>query len=196
MRPVTECDTRLRAARIDVHKFQSTHSITECDAGFITIGVNWRDISIHALHYRVRLVTVDDIIKIEKFQSTHSITECDASDPICRLAVWDISIHALHYRVRRHHYHLDFDTRNISIHALHYRVRPVRVRRASCWPPSFQSTHSITECDFVIGYLMGYVIYFNPRTPLQSATVTGECKFDWLTDISIHALHYRVRQHQ
>ena len=103
MRPFTECDTRLRAARIDVHKFQSTHSITECDRHQRLRRLLCFDISIHALHYRVRrparLVGVRARRQISIhalhyrvrpgdvaistayyiiFQSTHSITECDA----------------------------------------------------------------------------------------------------------------------
>ena len=57
-----------------------------------------------------------------------------------------ISIHALHYRVR-----LGFDVDKlvndiISIHALHYRVRSLEFL-IYYGANSFQSTHSITECD-------------------------------------------------
>ncbi len=122
MRPVTECDTRLRAARIDVHKFQSTHSITECDndpsrpmllaryfnprtplqsaTGLVWGWLNWR-----------------------LFQSTHSITECDGIFPFAPKCFFAISIHALHYRVRRPDVSKATRRHAISIHALHYRVR-------------------------------------------------------------------------
>ena len=59
----------------------------------------------------------------------------------------------------------------ISIHALHYRVRPSASGSSLC-----RKT------------------YFNPRTPLQSATARYEFADVIEYAISIHALHYRVRR--
>ena len=168
MRPVTECNTRLRAARIDVHKFQSTHSITECDERCIC---NW--------------------LPYTTFQSTHSITECDMDLRGSVTPLVHISIHALHYRVRHQTKMLLRARQGISIHALHYRVRRWYLI-IICKGLEFQSTHSITECDGLRCRRAACKYYFNPRTPLQSATrclaVNGTGP-----SISIHALHYRVR---
>ena len=81
---------------------------------------------------------------------------------------------------------------------------------------SFQSTHSITECDHYLaskyalwlaisihalhyrvrsgfaGAFNPCVDYFNPRTPLQSAMIAAYPDYN-VRSISIHALHYRVR---
>ena len=59
---------------------------------------------------------------------------------------------------------------------------------------TFQSTHSITECDPRNKWrTRSSKRHFNPRTPLQSATWLFRSIVRWLADISIHALHYRVR---
>ena len=81
------------------------------------------DISIHALHYRVRFHFIFmvpmtryfnprtplqsaivcprlPILSVLPFQSTHSITECDLAEAIETADLPEISIHALHYRVR------------------------------------------------------------------------------------------------
>ena len=106
-----------------INKFQSTHSITECDAVHDLHWRNERPISIHALHYRVRPgQTASSMYASHEFQSTHSITECDTHKVGNRQMI-DISIHALHYRVR---HGVDINQPHetpISIHALHYRVR-------------------------------------------------------------------------
>ena len=82
----------------------------------------WVDISIHALHCRVRCELTAKVDAWKQFQSTHSITECDQSGYLQspqgryfnprtplqsamlidsqRYLVLLISIHALHYRVR------------------------------------------------------------------------------------------------
>ena len=105
--------------------FQSTHSITECDrSGTFTFTIKVSNISIHALHYRVRWqITATRTRRRKPFQSTHSITECDGKTETNTFTVRYISIHALHYRVRS------------PTRPLKYSVR------------LFQSTHSITECD-------------------------------------------------
>ena len=152
--------------------FQSTHSITKCDDGDPELASNQITISIHALHYRVRPFAPEQIrLLLPIFQSTHSITECDHRQSLRLVAQghfnprtplqsatatrsakgrgWIISIHALHYRVRHAYLSKSYDLYRISIHALHYRVRPNDAVRV----PSNQGN-------------------FNPRTPLQSATVT------------------------
>ena len=216
MRPVTECDTRLRAARIDVHKFQSTHSITECDSSLLISHWPIACISIHALHYRVRLVMIDDsslhpnpfqsthsitecdrrlrpsTTRSARFQSTHSITECDISKPGAE-KVTLISIHALHYRVRptllrvsdvlnlfqSTHSITECDAQRRTKQASHSRFQSTHSitecdggsSMATTQLATFQSTHSITECDMLIlNSSKGKERYFNPRTPLQSAT--------------------------
>ena len=104
----------------------------------------------------------------------------------------------------------------ISIHALHYRVRCAGSPRTGAEVFLFQSTHSITECDFHAVEIIptnpifqsthsitecdrppGWPVdcggsYFNPRTPLQSAMLLLMV-FSAKREISIHALHYRVR---
>ena len=60
---------------------------------------------------------------------------------------------------------------------------------------AFQSTHSITECDADCKAGLGQLHHFNPRTPLQSATKTIR-RMIGASEISIHALHYRVRPGQ
>ena len=150
-------------------QFQSTHSITECDdvQGLAenlnkhfnprtplqsatrpnTKGERKWNISIHALHYRVRrpnpsLLAWDRT----EFQSTHSITECDYApdafkrdyqhfNPRTPLQSATTGVSPLMALVP------------ISIHALHYRVRPEFIPATAPEAPSFQSTHSITECD-------------------------------------------------
>ena len=149
------------------------------------------------------------------FQSTHSITECDFEHRISRVVVGVISIHALHYRVRRRRLLGDSDHVWISIHALHYRVRPKDGMEKAVFN-TFQSTHSITECDEdewnenerrsnISIHALHYRVRlktrlivppkkenFNPRTPLQSATSEWRDRYAD-SNISIHALHYRVR---
>ena len=67
----------LFAATFDI-VFQSTHSITECDATPLDAPGGGLQISIHALHYRVRRWGSSIFVgTIKSFQSTHSITECD-----------------------------------------------------------------------------------------------------------------------
>ena len=104
-------------------------------------------ISIHALHYRVRWKsTHKGIITLESISihALHYRVRCFRSlavQKICR-----ISIHALHYRVRCVVV-LDFvGVIFISIHALHYRVR-YKAAYKLLTMYGFQSTHSITECD-------------------------------------------------
>ena len=85
------------------------------------------------------------------------------------------------------------DRLNISIHALHYRVRRDYRYRCCHDCQKFQSTHSITECDSGRMRLFSRQSNFNPRTPLQSATLADDEAFGRHL-ISIHALHYRVRR--
>ena len=126
------------------------------------------------------------------FQSTHSITECDS-----------ISTPAVLTPSRFQSTHSITECDSISTPAV---LTPSRFQsthsitecdRAAALPStssrSFQSTHSITECDVAIygrSYMMAY--HFNPRTPLQSAIVRCQ-RGNPRHDISIHALHYRVR---
>ena len=81
-------------------RFQSTHSITECDLDLSFGHIFQIPISIHALHYRVRLYRYGE-----------------------ESAANYISIHALHYRVRLSELYKINGYTPISIHALHYRVR-------------------------------------------------------------------------
>ena len=170
MRPVTECDTRLRAARIDVHKFQSTHSITERDQ----VMTQW-------------------FKKRNKFQSTHSITECD---PATRRI---IQRQREHFNPRTPLQSATFDLAYvlspwaISIHALHYRVRLVVKVLLLTGLTVFQSTHSITECDLILlcscnyGAISIHALHYRVRPKLTIIVHTRP-------KISIHALHYRVRR--
>ena len=105
-------------------------------------------ISIHALHYRVRLsVSLSPTMAVDTFQSTHSITECD-------LAMTDDRIVGEGFQSTHSITECDYRSQNA----------PKRKQR-------FQSTHSITECDIVpFGWLSMHP-YFNPRTPLQSAII-------------------------
>ena len=136
------------------------------------VKTNAQDISIHALHYRVRLQATTGKSDPQPFQSTHSITECDPGGPN----------------------YLDYLA--ISIHALHYRVRSACSAGSMYLRTSFQSTHSITECDFeAIVATDDNPVNFNPRTPLQSAIIPA-CRRQLPQNISIHALHYRVRSRQ
>ena len=103
------------------------------------------------------------------FQSTHSITECDT---------------LAHAGERP---------------APHFNPRTPLQSATSClrgtWKTcTFQSNQSITESEPTTGDLALKNGYFNPRTPLQSAT--GSVSDETLSKppISIHALHYRVRQ--
>ena len=120
---ITECDTTAGDQEFTRSVFQSTHSITECDWTTSTTG-GGGTISIHALHYRVRL-------------------QADAK--LAREV--GISIHALHYRVRFKEVNKCYKIGGISIHALHYRVRFLAKYPDSVDTGIFQSTHSITECD-------------------------------------------------
>ena len=149
--------------------FQSTHSITECDSksnDVIPTGLNfnprtplqsailrgffffWGTISIHALHYRVRskhkFFTLSKIL----FQSTHSITECDPLT-LCGMMVQSHIFQSTH-----------------SITECDRVTDPSKHQRGK-----FQSTHSITECDLTLAEWATATLYFNPRTPLQSAMV-------------------------
>ena len=72
-----ECDDLLLILRTVVLQFQSTHSMKECDSCGLKKRANLIRISIHALYERVRpdnnyLCWVD-----VPFQSTHSMKECD-----------------------------------------------------------------------------------------------------------------------
>ena len=128
-----------------------------------------KDISIHALHYRVRsrpdqtlttsqayfnprtplqsaILDTELLSVIALFQSTHSITECDARTP----SQCDLRPH--------------FNPRTPLQSAISFYFYGAD-------DPIFQSTHSITECD------LWHIQFpdhrrckdFNPRTPLQSA---------------------------
>ena len=126
-------------------------------------------ISIHALHYRVR--PADDVpsIPIHPFQSTHSITECD-SDNGSNWTSWHISIHALHYRVR-HATAPDALAKPLAFQSTHSITECDNINDVLITVvPAFQSTHSITECDMTLKSIRERNDYFNPRTPLQSAT--------------------------
>ena len=103
----------------------------------------------------------------------------------------------------------------ISIHALHYRVRHrIRISFKHHFT-TFQSTHSITECDemdqekfiakakisiHALHYRVRLLIflYFILTLIFQSTHSITECDITLATQlkrekISIHALHYRVR---
>ena len=80
-----------------------------------------------------------------------------------------ISIHALRYRVRLSFSSLLLVVIIISIHALRYRVRCCRSWSSNHSLTRFQSTHSVTECDKLSSSYTSTCVYFNPRTPLQSA---------------------------
>ena len=97
---VTECDIRPTDRYWFAKTFQSTHSVTECDDIPDKEGIDFVEISIHALRYRVRCHVFD-----------HRASEIG------------ISIHALRYRVRLDSVQRFYEGVGISIHALRYRVR-------------------------------------------------------------------------
>ena len=102
------------------------------------------------------------------FQSTHSITECDFRLNV-KNAEATISIHALHYRVRQR---LLWYQNDGGIFQSTHSITECDGSRvpAEMTLKQFQSTHSITECDIYVQNLIDVKSYFNPRTPLQSAT--------------------------
>ena len=125
-------------------------------------------ISIHALHYRVRQILIRPLLIVSTFQSTHSITECDA------ITATSVVTTVKNFNPRTP---LQSATQDecgcspaslISIHALHYRVRPSLMMRHSA-AISFQSTHSITECDGSTRVLSGWLVRF------QSTHSITEC---------------------
>ena len=104
------------------------------------------NISIHALHYRVRPVNLDKADQSILFQSTHSITECDSRVTLNRLLPYsfqsthsitecDILIHTRLFSETNFNPRtpLQSATNANGHYELIYEV--------------FQSTHSITECD-------------------------------------------------
>ncbi len=134
-------------------------------------GLSDGQISIHALRYRVRWCSVLRYIHTRLFQSTHSVTECDIlvasyspksssyfnpRTPLQSAMAFVVQQFAPKLR--------------ISIHALRYRVRS-DPQYHNPDGSIFQSTHSVTECDFFSAVLTLSPNYFNPRTPLQSAIV-------------------------
>ena len=148
-------------------KFQSTHSITECD---------W--LWLNPLYFPAN------------FNPRTPLQS--ATLPNSKLKVVPfISIHALHYRVRPGDPIYRLTVRDISIHALHYRVRQQKGTKNSVLV-KFQSTHSITECDNNLDQLNKHstisihALHYRVRRDPQTW-----CIYD--RPISIHALHYRVR---
>ena len=127
------------------------------------------------------------------FQSTHSITECDdwANPSVYRVV--QISIHALHYRVRRPL------LLQIGQSSLHFNPR-TPLQSATIFTLLIQVTRfhfnprtplqSATPAPLASAQGAGH---FNPRTPLQSATLKQPPPGGHRI-ISIHALHYRVRR--
>ena len=129
------------------------------------------NISIHALHYRVRRdYRYQCGHDCQKFQSTHSITECDHAllnlltlqlsnfNPRTPLQSATTLVNSLdkvlsHFNPRTPLQSATGTCKSscnrlgISIHALHYRVRHWTARWLKRALISFQSTHSITECD-------------------------------------------------
>ena len=194
--------------------FQSTHSITECDSpvstgqsstwyfnprtplqsAIRTTGIRrfTVPISIHALHYRVRSLKLMICQLWKAFQSTHSITECDLDVTDQSIVNAYISIHALHYRVRSETCSAStFKRENFNPRT------PLQSAMVAVWSGSiaftlFQSTHSITECDNQ--YDQTVVIKYTFQST-HSITECDDSQGNLLVDndISIHALHYRVR---
>ena len=137
-------------------------------------------ISIHALHYRVRRRNEERRISRTSI-SIHALHyRVRRAAGGHRFPTHHISIHALHYRVRRLGHYLVRNDSNISIHALHYRVR-LGSSAHILLGQLFQSTHSITECDPCLTRVSRFANYFNPRTPLQSATATYSGLFCYIT---------------
>ena len=99
--PLQSAIRNMFCVHLQKRKFQSTHSITECDVDSARQYLNF------GKHFNPRtplqsaMVAVwSGSIAFTLFQSTHSITECDHNViPALCYCVW-ISIHALHYRVR------------------------------------------------------------------------------------------------
>ena len=108
----------------DFAGFQSTHSITECDFDDHLYSREVVEISIHALHYRVRSDRGTNCCTSRTTISIHALHYRVRFIAFCHcLALFVISIHALHYRVRSAIPKIPTANPNISIHALHYRVR-------------------------------------------------------------------------
>ena len=136
-----------------------------------TVILHESGISIHALHYRVRRdYRYQCCHDCQKFQSTHSITECDHAllnlltlqlsnfNPRTPLQSATTLVNSLdkvlsHFNPRTPLQSATGTCKSscnrlgISIHALHYRVRHWTARWLKRALISFQSTHSITECD-------------------------------------------------
>ena len=127
----------------------------------------WLGISIHALPHRMRLNVLGTKYTIIEFQSTHSLTECDFGK--ARFCVSPcISIHALPHRMRQRNKYLIQLFMVISIHALPHRMRPFfhKIFNSSS---VFQSTHSLTECDFQV------ILKWRVRPKFQSTHSLTEC---------------------
>ena len=81
---------------------------------------------------------------------------------------------------------------NISIHAPYKRVRPLpTIFRNLLF--LFQSTHPTRECDAAVTVPLTRLIYFNPRTLQESATMLHRLQKQ-KAQISIHAPYKRVRR--
>ena len=83
----------------------------------------------------------------------------------------------------------------ISIHAPYKRVRPGNDFSNTFKKVIFQSTHPTRECDGCSNVkATSFLIYFNPRTLQESATLGFVELFVIKVNISIHAPYKRVRQ--
>ena len=215
--PLQSATSKKRARLKFFNEFQSTHSITECDWSVLVRQVGLLNFNPRTplqsatcelrlgpsimLHFNPRtplqsatqtLSLYDIDTKI--FQSTHSITECDNQ---CYFIVYG---NELHFNPRTPLQSATRFFRPVQKSLSNFNPRtPLQsaTRLGYCAPrsgASFQSTHSITECDgeqlaestdkipisiHALHYRVRLAFspgsrlrsrYFNPRTPLQSAT--------------------------
>ena len=144
-------------------KFQSTHSITECDplplpAANVPGYFNPRT-PLQSATAR-RMISANSL---KSFQSTHSITECDNPD-LAKPTFTNV----------------------ISIHALHYRVRQARLKRDEAKMQHFNPRTPLQSATDADKQTDVKAYDFNPRTPLQSAT-QAICQS--LTGLSFQSTH-------
>ena len=133
------------ATSYSLDKFQSTHSMKECD---------W--------------TTTDKKFDQFAFQSTHSMKECDENNLVFLSAIDNFNPRTLWKSATGDLTELA-DSIRISIHALYERVRLLAERKEPI-KLKFQSTHSMKECDVTSSYINIITKNFNPRTLWKSAT--------------------------
>ena len=173
--------------------FQSTHSITECDAIVGQLKQSFLHISIHALHYRVRLhQPPTPIIGSHHFNPRTPLQSAIVTERLARTesahfnprTPLQSAIAGLDY----------FASRSPNFNPRTPLQSAISTGQRTCAGLfQFQSTHSITECDVLLE------IGSSRAQAFQSTHSITECDGHTIVKkfvpkfISIHALHYRVR---